>query len=152
MDTNQVITPTELISPNFHSDKKKSWFLLSFYLKHKPEWGKDLMKSTFCIFREIAYVNDVNELIGLGRSYLPFNYKGISIFLKCISLKSPKPLGVVLRENYGSAVKVVIISNDVILKNITPYRNELTETSCYKRILSVNNEQLTILVEEDFIK
>ena len=120
-----------------------NWYLLRFFISKSPEWGKDIFKSKFYIFREIAYVNDKKKLIGLGRSFLPFNILGLSIFLKCMWCS--KPLGVVLKKKYGY-ININVISHEILKKKIGV---EFTEVNSYKRILSYNSP--IALVEEDFI-
>jgi hypothetical protein len=147
-----IKSPSKLISPSFHSSRKRAWYLIRFYLCRTPDWGSNLIKTKLCIFREIAYVDSRNELIGLGRSYLPINLFGLLTFLSCISIIDPKPIGVALKIKYGTNIKIKIISNKTVEKNLTPYRSDITEVISYKRALSVKDGIHIVLVEEDFIK
>jgi len=150
-DTYSKNSPNNLISPGYHSSNKKAWLLLRILIKPKPTWATTYCKKKYYIFREIAYVNNNNELIGLGRSYLPINIFGLSVFWKCIFIFNPKPLGVVLKMKYGDNIRINVVSNESKNKNLTPYKKDLTEIQTYKRILKINDKDV-VIVEEDFIK
>ncbi|OFX69183.1 MAG: hypothetical protein A2X14_01440 [Bacteroidetes bacterium GWD2_33_33] len=142
--------PDKLISPNFHNSNNRHWYLLRILLKKRPTWATKYSKKKIFIFREIAYVNDDNELVGLGRSYIPFGILGLSIFLKCIGPFKPKPLGVVLKKSYPADILIEVISDENIEETLTPFRDGVVKLETYKRILTIKGV-FKILVEEDFI-
>ena len=143
-------SPDTLISPEYHSSNKKAWFLLKILIKVKPSWASEYSKKQYFIFREIAYVNDNNELNGLGRSYLPINFFGLYVFWKCILIFNPKPLGVVLKAKYNNDLSIDVVSNESKNKILSPFKNAIAKTQTFHRIITVNKKHV-IIVEEDFL-
>ena len=144
-------SPNKLISTSYHSKKRRKWYLIRVRIMISPTWQNITLRSKFCIFREIAYVNNSKEVLGLGYSYLPLNWFGIKLFIQCICPFKPKPVGVVLKLKYNNKINIKVLSNIETSKNLSPYRTSISKVNYYKRILSIKNEKDIMFVEEYFI-
>jgi len=143
-------TPDRFISPRFHDSNNRQWFLLSVLLKQRPRWASTHSDFKLFIFREIAYINKNNELIGLGRSYIPLSIFGLKIFLRCLNPLNPKPLGVVLEQRSEGETTITVILNEIKKMTLSPFRDSIVKVNSYKRIIIVDSF-FKILIEEDFI-
>ena len=140
--------PDGLISTKYHSKKGRFWYLLKLSVRSVPNWAVG-RRFQLSIFREIIYVNQANEPIGIGRSYMPISLIGLRIVLKCVSLKNPQPLGVVLLTEYGNDIDFKVTATESI-KDVTPFSNAPLKVKEYKRILTLKEPDLEIAVEEEF--
>lgn len=144
--------PMGFMSPEYHNSDK-SWYLITASFKKTPSWGREHLKFPYCFFREIVYVDKDQTFEGLGRSYMPINFKTISILKSCINPFSTKPLGVVLRRLFKNDIKITIISQYRESKVFMPYRNNKEEYCIYKRaIYDGKDKKLLALAQEEIMR
>ncbi len=147
---------SNLISPVYHKTGRvsKGWCLLRVSIQEPPEWAKQSKYVTkkYCWFREIAYLNDKNEVVGLGRSWIPLNYIGFRMFFKALKPFQSAPIGIILKRRYGSDIEIDIIKCSERQSILVPYRVEQETIVSFERVLKQkSNGSILLFAEEDFI-
>lgn len=145
--------PHDLISDKYVNDPNgKNWNLIRVAIKRNPEWVKENVKYSFCLFREIAYINKQNEIEGLGRAWIPFTAWGIKLFATAINPLKSRPIGAILRKWFDGKLSFEVYHSDSSLKNLPPYFLSKVNVTSYKRIITLPlKKRNRLFTEEDFV-
>lgn len=145
--------PYDTISDKYVNTDKKNWYLLQFTFKRCPLWINKWSKINLFFFREIAYLNKVNEIEGFGRAWIPISKDGLKIIYHTMVTFNPKPIGLVLRKLYGEDISFEVEENgNIIEMTHSPYFLSKISVKSYKRIIKRNSTQVVLVyTEEEFI-